>query len=276
MEDAVGEIASLEALAAEIKDGMTVALGADNAGPAMAATAALIAAGPKNLHLVCVPISGIQADMLIGAGCVGTLETSAVTLGEAGGVPRFADGIRSGAFKMMDATCPAILAGLVAGQKGVPFMPIRGIIGSDILATRPEWKVIDNPFPPHDPIVVVSAIRPDVALFHAPEADRFGNVRIGRQAELAAMAYAAKTSLVTVERIVETSLLADEARTAGVLPALYVGAIAEAKHGAWPLGLGGEYATDGAEVARYAKMARSAEGFAAYMKGFAQACETAA
>ncbi|WP_322514363.1 CoA transferase [Rhodopseudomonas palustris] len=272
----MGEIVSLQQLAAQVRDGMTVALSSDNAGVAMAATAAILANRPKDLHLVCVPISGMQADMLIGEGLVGTLETSAVTLGEAGGAPRFADGIRNAAFKMMDATCPAILAGLVAGQKGVPFMPIRGIIGSDLLASRPDWTIIDNPFAQDDPIVVVSAIRPDIALFHAPEADRFGNVRIGRQAELAAMAYAAKTTLVTVERIVETSLLADERSAAGVLPALYVGAIAEAKHGAWPLGLAGEYVTDSAEVARYAKMARSADGFAAYMKGFAQAFEAVA
>jgi glutaconate CoA-transferase subunit A len=276
VEDAVGEIVSIEALAAQVRDGMTVALASDHAGVAMAATAAIIAHRPKNLHLIGVPICGIQADMLIGEGLVGTLETSAVTLGEAGGAPRFADGIKAGAFKMMDATCPAILAGLVAGQKGVPFMPIRGIVGSDLLKTRSDWKVIDNPFADDDPIVVVPAIRPDVALFHAREADRFGNVRIGRQTELAAMAYAAKITLVTVERIVETSLLADESSAAGVLPALYVGAIAEAKNGAWPLGLGGEYLTDAAEVARYARMARSADGFAAYMKGFAQAFEAVA
>ena len=101
-------------------------------------------------------------------------------------------------------------------------MPIRGIIGSDLMKVRPDWKIIDNPFATDDPIVVVPAIRPDVALFHAPEADRFGNVRIGRQTELATMAYAAKTTLVTVERISETSLLADENSAAGVLPALYV------------------------------------------------------
>ncbi|ABE38441.1 putative CoA transferase, subunit A [Rhodopseudomonas palustris BisB5] len=272
----MGDIVSLEQLAAQVRDGMTVALSSDHAGVAMAATAAILANRPNNLHLVCVPISGIQADMLIGEGLVGTLETSAVTLGEAGGAPRFADGIRNRAFTMKDATCPAILAGLVAGQKGVPFMPIRGIIGSDLLKSRPDWKIIDNPFAEDDPIVVVAAIRPDIALFHAREADRFGNVRIGRQAELAAMAYAAKTTLVTVERIVETSLLADEFSAAGVLPALYVGAIAEAKNGAWPLGLAGEYVTDSAEVARYARMARSAEGFAAYMKGFAQRFEAVA
>lgn len=269
-------LVSLEALAAEIRDGMSVAVPADRSGVAMAATAAIVAAGPRDLHLICAPISGLQADLLIGAGLVGVLETSAVTLGEAGGAPRFTQGVRAGAFRLMDATCPALLAGLVAGQKGVPFMPIRGLIGSDLMKARPDWKIIDNPFSPGDPIVLVPAIRPDVALFHAPEADRFGNVRIGRQSELATMAYAAKATLVTVERIRETSLLEDENSAAGVLPALYVTAIAEARNGAWPLGLWGEYRVDDAEVARYARMAKTAEGFAAYLEGFVRRSEAAA
>jgi glutaconate CoA-transferase subunit A len=272
----MGEFVSLETLVEGVRDGMSLAIPTDHAGVAMAATAAIIARRPKNLHLVCVPISGIQADMLIGEGLVGAVETSAVTLGEAGGAPRFSEGVRTGAFRMMDATCPALLAGLIAGQKGVPFHPIRGIIGSDLMKARPDWKIIDNPFASDDPIVVVPAIRPDVALFHAPEADRFGNIRIGRQSELATMAYAAKTTLVTVERISETSLLADENTAAGVLPALYVTAIAQVKHGAWPLGLWGEYPADDAEIARYARMARSAEGFAAYMDGFARRREAVA
>jgi glutaconate CoA-transferase subunit A len=267
---------SLENLAARVRDGMSLAICADRSGVAMAATAAIIANGPKRLRLICVPISGMQADILIGAGLVGSIETSAVTLGEAGGAPRFTAGVRAGAFQLRDATCPALLAGLVAGQKGVPFLPIRGLIGSDLMKARPDWKVIENPFAPEDRIVVVPAICPDVALFHAPEADRFGNVRIGRQAELATMAYASRATLVTVERVSETSLLADENSAAGVLPALYVTAIALARKGAWPLGLWGEYRTDDAEVARYAGMARSAEGFAAYMHSFMGRREAAA
>jgi hypothetical protein len=81
----MGEIVSLETLVAGIRDGMSLAIPTDHAGVAMAATAAIIANGPKSLHLVCVPISGIQADMLIGEGLIGSIETSAVTLGEAGG-----------------------------------------------------------------------------------------------------------------------------------------------------------------------------------------------
>ena len=80
----------------------------------------------------------------------------------------------------------------------------------------------------------------------------------------------------TVERIVEGSLLASEDSAAGVLPALYVTKIAVAPRGAWPLGLWGEYPADAAELSRYAAMARTAQGFAAYREGFARRAREAA
>ena len=268
-------LTSLDDLVAAIPPGATLAVPTDYSGVAMAATAALVRRGTNNLHLICVPASGMQADILVGDGLVATLETSAVTLGEAGGAPRFQAAARDGSIRLIDATCPAIHAALLAAQKGVPFMPIRGIIGSDLLARRADWKVIDNPFAADDPIVIVPALSPDIALFHAPEADRFGNVRIGRRRELATMAYAAKMTLVTVERISDTSLLADERDAAGVLPALYVSQVAIAERGAWPLGLWGEYPADSAEIARYAQMARTLEGFRAYMDAFVQRARAA-
>ncbi len=65
--------------------------------------------------------------MLIGAGCVETLETSAVSLGEFGPAPRFTAAILAGTIRMMDATCPALHAQFQAAEKGVPFMPLRGL-----------------------------------------------------------------------------------------------------------------------------------------------------
>lgn len=257
---------SLEAIAAFVGDGAMLALPADYGGVAMAATGPLLAHAPRDLHLVCVPTGGMQVDMLIGAGLVGTLETSAVTLGEAGTGPCFARAVREGSIRLLDATCPAILSGLTAAQKGVPFLPIRGLIGTDVLRHRPDWKVIDNPFSAGDPIVLVPAIRPDVCLFHAPEADRDGNVWIGRRRELGLMAYASRQTLVTVERIRETSLLDDELTAAGVLPGLYVTAIAQAAKGAQPYGLWGEYPADAAGIARYAEAARTPDGFARYLE----------
>jgi glutaconate CoA-transferase subunit A len=266
----------LESLVQALADVASVVVPPDRSGVAMAATAAWLRRRPRGLHLICAPIGGLQADLLIGAGAVARLETSAVTLGEAGAAPRFVEAIKRGAFEMRDATCPALLAGLTAGQKGVPFMPIRGLIGSDLMQVRPDWRVIANPFADDDPIVVVPAITPDVALFHAPEADAEGNVRIGRQTELMAMAQASRACLVTVERIVEGSFFDDEATTAGVVPALYVSAIALAPRGAWPLSLPGEYAADDGEIARYAAAARSDRGFAAYLETFGERAQVAA
>ncbi|TJV41273.1 MAG: CoA synthetase, partial [Mesorhizobium sp.] len=254
-------------MAKQIERGMRVALPVDYAGVSMAMTKRIIERGAGDLHLICVPTGGLQVDQLVGAGLVRTVETSAVSLGEAGGAPRFNEAVREGAIRVMDATCPAIHAGLMAAQKGSPFVPMRGLIGTDVLRYRSDWRVIDNPFAEAgDPIVLIPAIRPDIAVFHAPVADRFGNVWIGRRRELAAMAYASAKTIVTVERVVEESLLLSETTAAGTLPAIYVTAVAHAPKGAWPYGLWGEYPTDTAELLRYASAARTANGFADYMR----------
>ena len=222
----------------------------------------------RDLHIVGVPVGGFQVDQLIGAGCVARVEAAAVTLGEHGLAPRFTAAIRSGELEMWDATCPAIHAGLQATEKGVPFMPMRGVLGSDLLVVRPDWRVIQNPLAETgviDPILVVPAIRPDVALFHAEKADRFGNVWIGIRRELMLMAHASRRTYVSVERIEDTNFLDDPALAAGTIPALYISALAEAPGGAAPIGLAGCYAPDQAGLAAYASAARTADGFAHWL-----------
>lgn len=270
---------SLEALIDPIRPGTLLAIPPDYSGVSMAATRALIARGLGGLRLVAVPTSGLQADLLIGAGLVEELEAAAVLLGELGPAPRFAAAVTTGKLRMKDTTCPALHAALQASEKGVPFMPLRGLIGSDVQKNRPDWKIADNPFAPggvRDPIVFLPAIQPDVALFHATKADREGNVWIGRRRELVTMAHAAKQTVVTVEEIVDGSLLADEATAAGVLPSLYVSAVAEAKDGARPLGLQDLYAVDDAAIARYAEAARTEAGFREWLDRFMDGRKAAA
>ena len=258
---------SVDALAARVRDRAMVAVPRDTSGVSMAATAALIRRRARGLHLVCVPTSGLQADLLIGAGCVATIETSAVTLGEFGLAPRFTAAVKAGTIELKDATCPAIHAGLQAAQKGIPFMPLRGVLGSDLVSHRDDWKVIDNPFAETagDPILLLPAIRPDVALFHAPRADRHGNVWIGRQRELMTMAHAAKETLVTVEAIVDDDLLASDETAAGTIPSLYVSAVAEAEFGARPLAFWDAYPAEAVQISEYVRLARSQDGFARYV-----------
>jgi glutaconate CoA-transferase subunit A len=255
----------LDSALAAIEDGAMLAIPADYAGVAMEATRALIRRGIKRLHLVTLPASSLQADLLIGAGCVATLETSAIGFGELGAAPRFTAAVMSGAIQLKDATCPAIHAALRASEMGNPFATLRGLIGSDILKYRADWKVIDNPFGTDDPIVLLPALRPDVALFHAPLADRHGNVWVGRRRDLFTLAHASKRSVATVENFHDGNLLADEVMAAATIPAFYMEAVAVAPRGAWPIKFGDLYAEDTAHIVDYLRSAATEAGFRRYL-----------
>ena len=259
-----GSIATVEEIAAAIPDGALVALPREIDGAA--AIGALVRRGARDLRVLCVPQGGLQVDILIGAGCVAALETSAVSLGEHGPAPCFQRAVAAASLALRDSTCPAIHAGLRAGEAGIPFMALGGILGSDLVRHRPDWRVIDNPLAKTgDPILVVPALRPDVALFHAPKADRDGNVWIGARRTLMTMAHAAATSFVTVEEVDDDNFLEDEALAAGTIPALYIEGVVSVPGGARPLGLAGCYARDDAHLAIYAAAARTQAGFADYL-----------
>jgi glutaconate CoA-transferase, subunit A len=129
---------SLDDLAALVPDGALVALPPDNSLTPAALARALVRGGRRGLRLLGVPVSGYATDLLIGAGCVASVQSSGVSLGESGFAPRFTAALKAGRITMTDATCPAIHTMLQAAEKGVPFMPLRGIIGSDILTHRPD------------------------------------------------------------------------------------------------------------------------------------------
>ncbi len=257
-----------KAIAAQIPDGAFLGLPPDYSMPSMAVVHALIRRKAKNLKLLGVPVLGLSADLLIGAGCVAEVESSAVSLGEAGLAPRFTEAVEKKRLKIKDATCPAIHTGLQATEKGVPFMPLRGVLGSDLLKLRKDWQVIDNPMAAHDPILIVPAIQPDIALFHARWADAAGNAWIGRRRELATLAHASRACYVTYEALRPGDMLEDELLAPGVLASVYVSGLARAERGAWPLSVAGLYGIDDAQLTRYAKAARTQQGFQRYLEEY--------
>jgi glutaconate CoA-transferase, subunit A len=251
-----------DALAARIGDGSLLALPPDYSLVAMDVVRALIRRKARHLRLLGVPILGLSADLLIGAGCVDEVETSAVSLGEAGLAPRFTEAAEKGEIKVKDATCPAIHTALQATEKGVPFMPLRGVIGSDLVSHRPDWKVVESE---KEQILLVPAMQPDIALFHARWADDAGNVWVGRRRELATVAHASRLTFVTFEERKPGDMLEDELLAPGVISSIYVSGTAHAPRGAWPLGVAGLYGIDDAHVSHYAKAAKTREGFRAYL-----------
>ena len=248
-----------EELAELIPDGALLALPPDYSLVAMEVVRALIRKKARNLRLLGVPILGMSADLLIGAGCVAEVETSAVSLGEAGMAPRFTEAAEKGEIRIKDATCPAIHTALQAAEKGVPFMPIAGIGESDLVKERADWKVQGE-------LVLVPAIRPDFALFHARWADDAGNVWVGRRRELATAAHAARNALVSYEEHKTGDMLEDELLAPGVISAVYIAATAPAPRGAWPLGVAGVYGADDMHLSQYAKAAKTREGFQRYLE----------
>jgi len=261
-------LAGPEALAREIPDGACIGLPPDYSPVAMEVVRALVRRGAKDLKLIGVPVLGLCADILIGAGCVREVETSAVTLGEAGLAPRFTEAAEKQRIRIIDATCPMIHTGLQATEKGVPFMPLRGVLGSDLVKHHPDWKTIDNPYAPGDPILLAKAIVPDVALFHARWADAAGNVWVGRRGELATIAHASKACYVSYEELKPGDMLEDELLAPGCIGSVYVTAVAPAPRGAWPLGVPGAYGIDDAHLMHYARLAKTAAGFRQYLDEF--------
>jgi glutaconate CoA-transferase subunit A len=253
-------------LASRIADGALIAMPPDYSMPAMEVVRALIRRRAKNLRLLGVPVLGLSADLLIGAGCVAEVNSSAVSLGEAGLAPRFTEAAEKSEIVVRDATCPAVHTALQATEKGVPFMPLRGVLGSDLIGERSDWRVAQNPFATgNDPILLVAAIQPDVALFHARWVDDAGNVWVGRRRELATIAHAARETLVTYEEKRAGDMLEDELLAPGLISGTYITASALASKGAWPLGIADVYDIDDAHLAHYAKAAKTRDGFQRYL-----------
>jgi glutaconate CoA-transferase subunit A len=195
----VRQVSAWEAVAG-IPDGAGVALGRP---AALALVEELVRQGRRDLHLIGVPTGGRAVELLIAAGCAATLESSGVDLGEDGQAPAFARAVEAGTLRMVDSSCPAMLMALQAGAAGVSFTPVPGLLGSDLLARRPDFRVIDDPFRPDQQVVLVPAIVPEYALLHGLRADPDGNVVIGIEYDDRLVARAAGHVIYSVEEVRE-------------------------------------------------------------------------
>jgi glutaconate CoA-transferase subunit A len=262
-------VADASALAALIPSGSCVAVPkGENPDVPMAIAMELVRRGVRDLHLVTLPAcawpaSGMMVDILVGAGCVATVETSGVSFSELGAAPRFTAAVKAASIRVIDATCPAVYAAVQAGAKGQPFTTLRGLIGTDLMAQHDDWTVIDNPFAPGDKVAALKALNPDVAMFHAPLADRHGNLWIGRNRDLMTLAHASDIVVATVDAVVDEDFLADELRAAGTIPAFYITALAKAPGAFAPLQVDGP--TDLDFVRAYLAAAKTQEGFDAWL-----------
>ena len=147
---------------------------------------------------------------------------------------------------------------------GVPYVPVIGLVGTDLLKRRDDMVLAPDPFGEGKVTVVAKAMRPDVAVFHVDKADRRGNVSCGYFAEAVMLAEASRHVVVTAEEVVHR--LTEDDAVGTFIPSILVHSVVHAPFGAHPGGLTGRYAPDRAAMERYVAASRDDASFAAYLE----------
>jgi glutaconate CoA-transferase subunit A len=147
---------------------------------------------------------------------------------------------------------------------GVPYVPVIGLVGTDLLKRRDDMVLAPDPFGEGKVTVVAKAMRPDVAVFHVDKADRAGNVSCGYHVEAVILAEASRHVIVTAEEIVDS---VTEASAVGTfIPSILVNTVVHAPFGAHPGGLTGRYDPDRAAMKEYVLASRDDASFAKYLE----------
>jgi glutaconate CoA-transferase subunit A len=276
-----------DAIARYVKDGCHICIGGFtiNRNP-MAAVYEIIRQKIRNLHLY-AHSNGQGVDELTGAGCIGKLEIAYGGNGRfAPTCVRFRKAVQRGEILIEDYSNYQMTLRFLAGAMGVPFLPTRSSLGTDIIAKwgfseilrkedpgTPDQKmlVIDNPFGSWGDaprVVLVPAINPDVAVIHAQKADRQGTARIhGLTFADVEQAKSAKILIVTCEELVESDVLRDDPDQ-NQIPFFCVDAVVHVPYGAYPTGCYRYYDYDPVYLNEYKKYAEDDSLYREYLDKF--------
>jgi glutaconate CoA-transferase subunit A len=259
------KVAKLSDITQIVKDGDKVAIGGSwLGGHPMAVIREIIRAGIKNLTAITV-VGSVDIDMLVGAGCLSRLMFSFVSMEAFGLAPNFRRAIEKEGLPYDEITGLAVIIGLEAGGRNIPYLPYRGPFGSDLIKYRPEfYKEIKCPFTGED-LIAAAAITPDVAIIHGTRADATGNVQIdGTSGTDVEMMRAAKKRIASVEEIVsEDEIRRNPYKTK--VPGFQVDMVIEAPLGAHPCACAPDYVFDPWHIMKYMQAAMSPETFSQYL-----------
>ncbi len=213
---------------------------------------------PRDLTLLGLT-GGFEGDLLIGAGAVSRVRTCYFGLEIFGLAPMFTHRANRGDLEIIEETEASLAFGLRAQLAGIGFMPARAWLGTDLPALRPDVRTVSDPYS-GETLMAFPAIRPDVTVIHALQADAEGNALLGGNKALdEELALAAGTVIVTAEEIVPALERAD-------LAAPVVTYVCHAPRGAAPASCYPAYPLDGHTLLRYTEQAAGPEGFRAFLE----------
>jgi glutaconate CoA-transferase subunit A len=229
---------------------------------AISACREIIRQNKKDLTL-CTFVGGIDVDMLIADGCVSEVKSCFVGMEIFGMAPHYRKAVESGSIKISEESEATIALGLRASYLKVPFMPLRGIIGTDLEKVRDDIKQIEDPLGSRTQVMALPKIDLDVAILHVPYADEFGNGNIPGAVWMDAdMAKTAKKTIIICEKLVETEDIRHLPGKAQ-LPLQTTNAVVRVPFGAHPTSCYPMYSFDPIHIQSYLKT-----DFELYKKNF--------
>ena len=213
---------------------------------------------PDDLTLLAFTAS-LESDWLVGAGLVNRVRTCYFGLEIFGFAPMFTVASQNGQLDVIEETEASLAFGLRATLAGVGFMPGRGWLGTDLPKLRPDICTITDPYTQEE-LIAFPAIRPDVAVIHALQADNSGNALIGKNKGIdEELALSARTVIITADQILPELHEAD-------IVAPFVDAVVHAPQGAAPASCHPLYPLDGNAILNYTERVSDKESFSVYLR----------
>lgn len=261
-----------EAIERWVPDGSSVVMGAclDGLVP-FAAGHEMIRQERRGLTLV-APASDMLFDLLMGAGCATMVMAAWVGNASAGPGHCFRRVVEQGiphAVEVRDHSTFSLALALLTGGLGSPFIPTQSLLGSDLPNTNPDLIESVNPLNERgDPIILVRALQPDVAILHVQRADEQGNAHLlGPLGVSVEAALASQVVIIVAEEIVSTEMLLSDPNRV-LAPAHKVVAVVEEPGGAHPSPVPGYYRRDHRFFNDYHEQSRTVDGFAAWLEAW--------
>jgi len=234
-----------EAVGRFVPDGSSVAYGAIAGREPMAVSYEIVRQRKKNLILVTDTMIE-AAEILIAGGCLKKLECAYIWIGVVGSGHNYRRAMEEGIPHYLETeeySNYGCSMRFMAGALGLPYLPIKSLLGSDIITYNPRIKVVDDPYG-SGPLALVPAANPDVAFIHVQRADEDGNAQIwGMLGNDDNIARAARQVVITCEEIIPTSEIRKIPNMTAI-PSYCVSAVVELPFGCHPLPVSGYYWMD--------------------------------
>lgn len=261
------KVTALADAVAQIDDGATVALSGNtfHRSPS-AAVHELVRQGKKGLRVV-KTAGAYDVDLLAGAGSIDRAAVGYVGFEALFGLaPNYRRAVEQGRLHVEEHACYTVITGFRAAIQGVPFLPVAGMFGSDLIAAR-EWKTVFDPYTGEE-LVAIPRLAPDWAVIHVHRADAEGNAHIeGSVYEDLLMANAAEQVLVTAEEVVPPEVLRAEGAQA-VIPGFLVDAVVLAPRGALPCSCERLYPLDDAFLSAYVEASKDEAAYREFLRAY--------